>query len=68
MIDPETGLIIFVVSGLVGVVTFVAYNFATKAGPQLQPKDLLPLAPWEGPPIPRFVKEKPEVLEALRRR
>jgi len=48
-------------------VTFIAYDFAAKAGPQLKPKDLLPLPPWEGPPIPRFLKEKPEVLEALRR-
>lgn len=67
MIDPETGLIIFIVSGIIGIATFAITEFAVKVGPKLEPRDLLPLPPWEGPPLPRFTKTKPEVIEALRR-
>lgn len=66
MLDPETGLLIFLVAGLAGVATYSAYDFATKAGPQLEPGDLLPMPP-PYPPIPRFMYKKPEVLESMRR-
>jgi len=68
LIDPETALLLAIIGGVGTVVTFMAYRFADKAGPMLEPKDLLPLPPWEGPPLPRFIKTKPEVLEVLRRR
>ena len=68
MIDPETGLVIFLITGIGGVLTYTAFHLAERAGPKLTLGDLLPLAPWEGPPLPRFTKTKPEVLAELRRR
>lgn len=64
--EPGTGLLIFIVAGIAGVATYSAYDFATKAGPKLEPGDFLPMPP-PYPPLPRFMYEKPEVLESLRR-
>ncbi|MBA7535295.1 hypothetical protein ES705_27548 [subsurface metagenome] len=66
MLDPETGLLLFIVAGLAGVTTYSAYDFAKKAGPKLEAGDLLPMPP-PFPPLPRFMYEKPEVLESMRR-
>ena len=63
--DPETGLFIGIISGLGGVVTYVAYNIANKLGPQLELKDLLPMPP-PYPPLPRFLYTKPDVLTKIR--
>jgi len=68
MLDPETGLILFVVGGIGTIATFTLFKTAEEAGPKLTLGDLLPLAPWEGPPLPRFTKTKPELLANLRRR
>lgn len=65
MLDPETGLIIFVIAGIGAVVTFVAFGAAEKLGPNLDPGDLLPASPFEGPPVPRFMIAKPQLLESL---
>lgn len=67
-IDPETLLIVGIVGGLGAAGTFATYHCAQKAGPKLSLSDLLPLAPWEGPPLPRFTKTKPELLAELGRR
>jgi len=66
MLDPETGLILFLVAGLAGVATYSAYDFAEKAGPNLKPGDLLPMLP-PYPPLPRFMYKKPELLQSMRR-
>lgn len=66
MLAPVTGLLLFLVAGVAGVATYNAYDFATKAGPKLEPKDLLPMPP-PYPPLPRFLYDKPEVLESFRR-
>jgi len=48
--------------------TYAAFHTAEIAGPKLTLSDMLPLAPWEGPPLPRFTKTHPELLAELRRR
>ncbi len=68
MLDPATGLILFVVGGIGTVATFTLFKTAEKAGPKLTMGDMLPLAPWEGPPLPRFTKTKPDLMANLRRR
>ena len=67
MLDPETGLFIFLITGIGGVITYAAFSTAERAGPKLTLTDLLPLLPWEGPPLPRFTKTHPELLAELRR-
>ena len=62
MIDPVTGVIIFVISGTFGVATHVLYEFASTAGPSLELGDLRPMTPVEGPPLPLFIRTKPELL------
>lgn len=65
--DPETLLIIFIITGVGGVVTYAAYHCAERLGPELKARDLLPCLPWEGPPVPRFLT-KPEILDKLMRK
>lgn len=67
MINPGTGLVIFLITGLGGVMTYSAFHYAEKAGPKLEAKDWLPMLP-PYPPVPRFMYEKPELLAELRRR
>ena len=66
MLDPETGLIMFVVGGIGTVVSFNIFKIATEIGPKIGLVDLLP-APPPQLPVPRFLY-KPEVMEVLRRR
>ena len=54
MLDPGTGLILFVVGGIGLVATATAFKVAENVGPQIEPKDLLPMPP-PFPPIPRFL-------------
>lgn len=68
MLDPGTGLILFVVGGIGTVVTFTLFKTAQKAGPKLTMNDLRPCFPWEGLPLPRFVYTKPGLIEELRKR
>ncbi|MBA7627465.1 hypothetical protein ES703_34927 [subsurface metagenome] len=68
MLDPETGLIMFIVGGIGTVVSFAAFKTAQQIGPKLTINDLRPCLPWEGLPLPRFVYTKPELLAELRRR
>ena len=65
MLDPETGLILFIVGGLGAAASFTAYDAAERLGPQLTPSDFLP-APPPYPPLPRlFFTKQREVREAL---
>ena len=54
MIDPETGLILFIIGGIGTVVSFIAYKAAEGVGPRIGPTDLLP-APPPNLPLPRFL-------------
>jgi len=63
-LDPGTGILIFIVAGLGGVATISSYSFAQEVGPQLEPGDLLPALPPHLP-LPRFMYEKPEIMESL---
>lgn len=53
-LDPETGLIMFIVGGIGTVVSFTAFKTAQQAGPKLSASDLLPMPP-PYPPLPRFL-------------
>lgn len=66
MLDPETGLILFIVGGVGTLATFTAYKVAQAVGPNIEAKDLLPMPP-PYPPVPRFLYTKPELLAELRR-
>lgn len=63
MLDPETGLILFVVGGFGTVASFIAYKEAQTIGSRLTAEDLLP-APPPYPPIPRFLITKQQVVQA----
>ena len=67
MLDPGTGLIIFIVGGIGTVVSFSAFKIAQQVGPGINPSDLLPAPPWVGLPIPLAFYTKPELLESFRR-
>lgn len=66
LISPGTAAIVFVISGLGGVATFGAFKVARRLGPGIEPEDFLPALPPRLP-LPRFVYEKPELLEELKR-
>lgn len=66
MLDPETGLIMFIVGGIGTVVSFAAFKTAQQIGPKIKASDLLPMPP-PYLPLPRFLY-KPELLAELRRR
>ena len=68
MLDPESAIFWFFVAGTLGVATKVAWEVSNRIGREITAEDLLPLAPWEGPPLPRFTKTKPGLLAELRRR
>ena len=63
---PVMALVIFIVTGIGGVVSFGAFDLAHKLSPMLEAEDMLPMPP-PYPPVPRFIYTKPEVLESLRR-
>jgi len=67
VIDPETGLIIFIVSGIGALATVTAFKAAKELGPKLAAGALLP-APFPYPPLPRFLFTKPELTKDLTRR
>lgn len=62
MLDPRTGIALFIIGGIFTVATYVAYQFAEKTAPGLKAADFLPLPPGEGPPVPRFLRAKMESL------
>ena len=64
---PVTGIMIFVLTGLVGVAVFSGYKLAEDLGPELDPEDLLPALP-PNPPVPRFLIEKTDIMKKFKRR
>lgn len=66
MVDPETGLLLFIVGGIGTVATFTAFKTAEKIGPKIEAKDMLPMPPPH-PPLPRFLFTKPGVAKSLER-
>jgi hypothetical protein len=66
MLNPGTAALLLIVGGVGTVATFTGFDIAQKVGPQLEPKDILPMPP-PYPPLPRFIYEKPEVLDSLKR-
>ncbi len=68
IISPVFALVVAAVGAVGAVAGASALTVGRKIGPKLTLSDMLPLAPWEGPPLPRFTKTKPELLAELRRR
>ncbi|KKM94940.1 hypothetical protein LCGC14_1193280 [marine sediment metagenome] len=68
MISPVFALIVAVVGAVGAVAGASALDAGRKIGPKLTLADMAPLAPWEGPPLPRFTRTKPELLAELKRR
>lgn len=70
MINLETVVLIALVGGPLfgppGAITYTIYHLADAIGPMLERGDLLPLSP-PNPPLPKFAKTKPEVLESIKR-
>lgn len=62
MLNLETVVAIFVIGGLGAAGSYVIYRAVDAVGPDLEPGDLLPAAPWEGPPLPRFMLRRPGIL------
>ena len=63
-LNPATAALIFLIAGAAGVLTFSAYDLASKLRDEfreLTPEDIRPLAPWEGPPGPALLITKPEL-------
>jgi len=61
MLNPEMVAAVFVIGGVGAAASYVVYRALDAAGPELQPGDLLPAPPWEGPPLPRFMLRSPEI-------
>jgi len=68
MLDPEFALVVGIVGAVGAVAGATALEVGRKIGPQVESKDLVPMAPWEGPPLPRFIKTKPELVQNILRR
>ncbi|HUV52308.1 MAG TPA: hypothetical protein VMW64_04450 [Dehalococcoidia bacterium] len=68
IISPVFALIVAAVGAVGAVAGASALAVGRKIGPNLTLADMLPLAPWEGPPLPRFTKTKPELLAELKTR
>ena len=68
-IDRETVAIIAFLGGpLFGpgaAITYVLYQLADEVGKMTKPGDLLP-SRFPNAPLPRFIKEKPEVVARVR--
>ena len=64
-IDRDTLIIITLMGGPPAAVSWILYEGATYLGPRIKTRELLPLLPFEGPPIPKFVRTKPDVAKGL---
>ena len=62
MVNPETVAAIFIIGGVGAAVSYGVYRAVDAVGSELEPGDLLPAPPWQGPPVPRFMLRKPEIL------
>ena len=61
MVSPEMVAAVFIIGGIGAAASYVIYRAVDAIGPDLEPGDLLPAAPWQGPPVPRFML-KPALL------
>jgi len=68
MLDPEFALVVGIVGAVGAVAGATALEVGRKIGPQIDSSDLVPMAPWEGPPLPRFINTKPELVYNIIRR
>ena len=66
-IAPGTLFIVGVSGGIGATMLYTTFQYAGKAGANLELRDLLPMPP-PYLPLPRFFYTKPELLEELRRR
>jgi len=64
MLDPETGLLLFILGGIGCVASFTGYEAANQLGPAIEARDFLPMPP-PYPPLPRFLY-KAKAIEALK--
>ena len=64
LIDPETALVIGITGFVGSVATAQVFDISRKLGPEITSRDLLPCAPWEGLPLPRFTRNK-ELMKKL---
>ena len=64
MLDPRIALIVAIIAGIGALVSYESYELAKRVGPMITAKDLLPVSPGEGLPVPRLFK-MPEVMRAL---
>lgn len=58
MINPATLIVVGLVTGIGGAITFIAFNYAEKLSKEgsltgQTTNDLLPMPPESGPPLPR---------------
>ena len=63
MINPATLLVVGLVTGIGGAVTFTVFDYAERLSKEGSLKrqttnDLLPMAPDQGPPLPRALNIK----------
>jgi len=61
VLNPEVLAAVFIIGGIGAAGSYVIYRAVDAAGPELEPGDLLPALPWEGPPLPRFMLRRPQV-------
>lgn len=64
LLDPEYMLIVGVVGAIGAVIGTAAMELGRKAGPEITSRDLMPLSPFEGPPLPRFT-QRPELAQKI---
>lgn len=62
MVNPETVAAVFIIGGVAAAGSYAIYRAVDAVGPELEPGDLLPALPWQGPPVPRFMLRKPELI------
>lgn len=67
MISPGSIPLILVVGGVGAVASFAAYSLVHDLGSELEVEDYLPMPP-PNPPLPRFMVEKRELVDAALRR
>lgn len=66
-LDPEFALVVAVVGAIGAIGGASALEVGRKLGGKLEGRDILPMPP-PYPPLPRFIFEKPALLEELRKR
>ena len=65
-IDRNILIVISVCGGPPATLTWLLWRATTYVGPKIKTTELLPLAPWQGLPVPKFIKTRPEVWRGLK--